>query len=81
MRKKSIGRGVWRISERRRRQTGFFLIGALAGPVIGGITSDLAGPLRKKIIVGKNDEDNNDDTQQYFIKKACCSKKSGASKR
>ena len=51
MRKQSIRRGVWSIGGRRQQQTGgFFLIGASAGPIIGGIASNLAGPLLKKIV-------------------------------
>ena len=48
-------RGVWRIGRRRlRRQTGgFFPIGALAGPIIGGTGFNLTGPLFKKIVGGK----------------------------
>ena len=54
MRKQSIIRGVWRIVGRRRQQTGgFFPTGALAEPIIGGIASNLAGPLLKKIVGGK----------------------------
>ena len=53
MRKQSVKRGVWRIGRRQRETGGFFPIGALAGPIIGGIDSNLAGPLLKKIVGGK----------------------------
>ena len=52
MRRQSIRRGVWRIGG-RRQTGGFFPISALAGPIIAGITSNLAGPLLKKIVGGK----------------------------
>ena len=53
MRKQSIKRGVWRIGRRRQQTGGFFTMGALAEPIIGGIGSNLAGPLLKKILGGK----------------------------
>ena len=53
MRKQSIG--IWPIGGRRRcKQTRvFFPVGVLASPVLGGITSNLAGPLIRKIIGGR----------------------------
>ena len=52
MRKHSIRKGVWTIGGRRSRKQkgGLFPIGALAGPILGGIASNLAGPLLKKTI-------------------------------
>ena len=45
---------VWAIGGRRRckQMGGLFPIGALAGQVLGGIASNLAGALLKKIIAG-----------------------------
>ena len=59
MRKQLIRRGVWTIGGRRRRKktgggggVGAIPISALAGPVLGGIASNLAGPLLTKLIGG-----------------------------
>ena len=50
MGKQSIRKCVWTIGGRRRRKEtgGLFPIGVLAGPILGGITSNLVGPLLKK---------------------------------
>ena len=49
MRKQSIKKVIWRMGGRRRRkQTRFFPIGTLAGPLLGGIVSNLAVPIIKK---------------------------------
>ena len=48
MKKKTIKRGFRRTSRRQRQTGGFFPIGALSGPVVGRIASNLAGPLLKK---------------------------------
>ena len=41
------------------KQGFFFPVGALASPVLGGITSNLAGPLIRRIIGGRR------QTRQY----------------
>ena len=64
MRKQSIKRGVWTIGRRkpRKQRGGFFPIGALAGPILSSIASNLAGPLLKKLIgEHKKDIDADDD--------------------
>ena len=78
MKKQSIRRGVWRIGGRRRQRGGFFPIGALAGPIIGGIASNLAGPLFKKLSVAKEgvEDEDNYGTRQYFTKATTRTKKS-----
>ena len=49
MRKQSIKKGIWKIGgrKRQRQREEFFPLAALAGPVLGGIPSNLARPLLK----------------------------------
>ena len=69
MKKQSIKRGVWGIGGRqpRKQTSGFFPIIALAGPLLGGVASSLAGPIFKKLIRVKIDHD--DDNLNIYIKK------------